>query len=129
MSGRMDWNTLQNKWLLLLAAVTIAGCAGGSVSPGINSQPVSNGRPSTIYVFPFAVSAQEVTLKQGFFEKTYRNLTDSNQDQSQIQLEDQTANALADESVLCESRVDSSDYGANHRYEFVRLLSIARKNA
>ena len=99
MSSRMNWNRIQNRWLLLLAAVTIAGCAGASVSPGINGQPVSNNRPSTVYVYPFAVSAQEVTLNQGFFQNTYRNLTDSNQDQSQVQLGDQTANALADEMV------------------------------
>ncbi|MBV8361466.1 MAG: DUF4410 domain-containing protein, partial [Deltaproteobacteria bacterium] len=65
----------------------------------INGQPVSNGRPSTIYVYPFAVTAQEVTLNQGFFQKTYRDVTDSNQGQSQVQLADQTANALADEMV------------------------------
>ncbi len=98
MRSHIDWNRFQNK-LLLLAVVTIAGCASTSVSPGINSQPVSNGRPSTIYVYPFAVSAQEVTLNQGFFQRTYRDLSDSNQDQSQAQLGDQTANAMADEMV------------------------------
>jgi hypothetical protein len=90
MSGRIVWNRLQNQLLLLLAVVTIAGCAGASVNPGINTQPVSNGRPSTIYVYPLAVSTQEVTLNQGFFQKTYRDLSDSNQDLSQLQLGDQT---------------------------------------
>jgi uncharacterized protein DUF4410 len=99
MTSRMAWNRLQNKTLLMLAAVTIAGCASASVSPGINSQPVSNGRPSTVYVYPFAVSTQEITLNQGFLQKTYRNLSDSNEEHSQIQLGDQTANALADEMV------------------------------
>jgi hypothetical protein len=96
---RVEWNRLQDRLLLLVFAAAVAGCAGASVSPGVNSQPVSNGRPSTIYVYPFAVSAQEVTLNQGFFQKTYRDLSDSNQSQSQVQLADQTASALADEMV------------------------------
>jgi len=96
---RINWTKIPNRWLLLLAAIAITGCAGASVSPGINTQPASSGRPSTIYVYPLAVSAQEVTLNQGFFQKTYRNLSDSNQDQSQVQLGDQTANAMANEMV------------------------------
>jgi hypothetical protein len=99
MWSRIDCNRVQNHLLLLLAAVTIAGCAGASVNPGINTQPIGNSRPSTIYVYPFAVSAQEVTLNQGFFQRTYRKLLDSNQDLSQLQLGDQTANAMADAMV------------------------------
>jgi Domain of unknown function (DUF4410) len=95
----INWTKVQNEWLPVLAAVAIVGCAGASVGPGINSQPVSSGRPSTIYVYPLAVSAQEVTLNQGFFQKTYRDVSDSNQDQSQVQLGDQTANAMANEMV------------------------------
>jgi hypothetical protein len=99
-SNRLDWNNrLQNRLLLLMAAVAIVGCAGASVNPGVNSQPVSSGRPSTIYVYPLAVSAQDVTLNQGFFQKTYRNWSDSNQDQSQLDLGEQTATAMADEMV------------------------------
>jgi hypothetical protein len=98
-SSVSHWNTLGKRSLLLLAAVAIAGCAGASVSPGINSQPASIGRPSTIYVYPFAVTAQDVTLNQGFIQKTYRNLSDSNQNQSQIDFGEQTASAMADEMV------------------------------
>jgi hypothetical protein len=98
-SSRIDWIKLESRLLLLLAAVAIAGCAGASVNPGVNSQPASSGRPSTIYVYPLAVSAQDVTLNQGFFQKTYRNLSGSDQDQSQLDLGKQTASALADEMV------------------------------
>lgn len=98
-SSRMDPNRIQSRLLLLLAAVAIAGCAGASVSPGMNNQPASSGRPSTIYVYPLAVSSADVTLNQGFVQKTYRNLSDSNQDQSQLDLGHQTASAMADEIV------------------------------
>ena len=98
-SSPMDWNGLRNRLFLLLTAAAIAGCAGASVNSAVNRQPVSSGRPSTIYVYPLAVSAQDVTLNQGFFQKTYRNLTDSNQDQSQLDLGEQTASALADAMV------------------------------
>jgi hypothetical protein len=97
--SRTGWSRVQNQLLLLLAVVTIAGCAGASVNPGINTQPVSNGRPAAIYVYPLAVSAQEVTLNQGFVQRTYRDLSDSNQDLNQVELGDQTANAMADAMV------------------------------
>jgi hypothetical protein len=99
MWSRIDWHRLQNQLLLLLAAVAMAGCAGASVNPGINTPALSNGRPLTIYVYPLAVSTQEVTLNQGFFQRTYRNLSDSSQDQSQLELGDQTADAMADAMV------------------------------
>jgi hypothetical protein len=95
----MDLNNIRSKPLLLLAALAIAGCAGASVNPGLNGQPVSNGRPSTIYVYPLAVSAADVTLNQGIFQKTYRNLSDSNLDQTEVDLGQQTSNAIADAMV------------------------------
>ncbi len=99
MLGFLNWSKTPNKLLLLVAAVTIGGCASASVNPGVNGQPVSSGRPSTIYVYPPAVSAQDVTLNQGFFQRTYRNISDSNQDQTQLDLGEQTASAMADEMV------------------------------
>jgi hypothetical protein len=69
------------------------------VAPGYNQQPASNNRPSTIYVYPFAASAADVTLNQGFIQKTYRQLSDSNQDQGQLDVAHQTAGALADSMV------------------------------
>jgi hypothetical protein len=95
---------------LLLTALVINGCAGASFRPGVNSQPVSDGRPSTIYVYPLAVSAADVTLNQGFFQKTYRNFSDSNQDQTQLDLGQQTANAMADAMV---QRLEALGFVAN----------------
>jgi hypothetical protein len=59
-------------------AIALVGCAGASVANQSSSMPVSNNRPSTVYVYPFAVTAQDVTLNQGFFQKTYRDLSDEN---------------------------------------------------
>jgi Domain of unknown function (DUF4410) len=98
-TNRINWSRLREKLSLLLAAVAIAGCAGASVSPGSNTIPVSSGRPSIIYVYPFAVNVQDVTLNQGFFQKTYRDMSDSNADQSQFDLGHETASALADQMV------------------------------
>lgn len=81
---------------VLLAAI-VAGCAGASVAPQGQSAAVATGSgpPSAIYVYPFAVTANDVTLNQGFFQKTYQNLTNSNTDQSQAQIAETTAQALA----------------------------------
>jgi hypothetical protein len=65
----------------LLLAVTMAVCAGASIGPRANLAPVSNSRPTIIYVYDFAVTASDVTLNQGFFQKTYRDMTDENQEQ------------------------------------------------
>lgn len=79
---------------LLLTAI-IAGCASASVAPQSQSAPVTGGRPSAIYVYPFAATAQDVTLNQGFFQRTYQNLTDANTDQNQVQIAEATAQTLA----------------------------------
>ncbi len=79
----------------LMFAVTLAACAGASIAPQTNSAPVSLNRPATIYVYDFAVRASDVTLNQGIFQKTYRNLTDENQEQTQLQTAQETASLLS----------------------------------
>jgi hypothetical protein len=95
----LDWHGLYKPWLPLVMAVAVAGCAGATVAPEFNAQPVRNSRPSTIYVYPFAVSASDVTLNQGSFQPTYGQFTDSNQNQSQLEVAHQTASVLADSMV------------------------------
>ena len=78
-----------------LLALLLAGCAGASVTgqQGYNA-PLVPSRPTTVYVYNFAVNPQEVGLNQGFFQKAYRSIANSNQEQSQVQLADETAQEL-----------------------------------
>jgi hypothetical protein len=79
----------------LLVLLAVAGCAGASVAPQTQNGPASANRPSTIYVYDFAVTSAEVTLNQGFFQKTYANMSDQNMVEAQVALADQTAQALS----------------------------------
>src|SRR5271154_6604161 len=85
--------------IFILFAVGLAGCAGASVANQASGMPVSNNRPSTVYVYPFAVTALDVTLNQGFFQKTYRNLSDENENQSQLLVAQDAALAMANAMV------------------------------
>jgi len=87
--------TFAQRPIYLLLATIVAGCAGASVAPQSQSAPVTGGRPSAIYVYPFAATAQDVTLNQGLFQRTYENLTNANSDQNQAQIAEATAQALA----------------------------------
>jgi hypothetical protein len=78
--------------------VLFAGCAGIAVENQSNSAPLNNNRPTTVYVYPFAITAQDVTLNQGFFQKTYRNLSDENE-QIQLAVAQTTALAMANAMV------------------------------
>jgi hypothetical protein len=78
-----------------LLTIVIAGCAGASVAPGVSNMPATNARPTTVYVYDFAATSAEVTLNQGFFQKTYANMTDENAEQAQVALADETAQALS----------------------------------
>lgn len=85
--------------IFAVVAMSPVGCAGASVSNQASSMPVRNNRPSTAYVYPFAVTAQDVTLNQGFFQKTYRDLSDENQTQNQLLVAQNTALAMASAMV------------------------------
>jgi len=79
----------------LLVLLAMAGCAGASVAPQTQNGPASAARPSTVYVYDFAVTTAEVTLNQGFFQKTYASMSDENGVEAQIALAHQTAQALS----------------------------------
>jgi hypothetical protein len=74
-----------------LFALAAIGCAGATVTGQSNSTPASNTRPAQIVVYPFAVSPSEVTLNQGFFQRTYRQVSGEDQTDQRIELAHQTA--------------------------------------
>src|SRR5262249_13110128 len=98
-SNKVNVKSLPSSAPIVLLALALTGCAGASVAPGTNAMPATSNRPLTIYVYPFAASASDVTLNQGFLQKTFRQATDSNQNQSQLDLAHQTASTLADSVV------------------------------
>jgi hypothetical protein len=77
----------------LAAAVVLAGCAGAQVTQNNESAPIqaASGPPTQVFVYPFAVDPSDVTLNQGFFQKTYRNMSGENDSAQQLQLARQTA--------------------------------------
>ena len=101
MFAKINLNLANVMWggVFALLAVALAGCAGASVANQASNIPVNNDRQATVYVYPFAVTAQDVTLNQGFFQKTYRDLSDENQTQSQLQVAQSTALAMANAMV------------------------------
>ena len=92
-SFKVSERLIRRAWLFVLLA--IVGCAGASVAPQTQNGPASASRPTTVYVYDFAVTTAEVTLNQGFFQKTYASMSDENVEQSQVTLADQTAQALS----------------------------------
>jgi hypothetical protein len=79
------------KTMLLSFTIIAAGCAGAQVTGQSNEASIANARPSAVVIYPFAVSPSEVTLNQGFFQKTYEQVSGANQTDQQMQLADQTA--------------------------------------
>jgi hypothetical protein len=77
-------------WYLVLA-VAILGCAGAKVTQQSSAAPITNSRPSQVFVYPFAVKASDVSLNSGFFQATYREMSDDDPTDQQAQIAHQTA--------------------------------------
>ena len=88
----MRSNNLTKVYLLLVVAAL--GCASAKVEQQSDVAPVSNARPSQIFVYPFAVDPSDVTLNQSFFQKTYRSMSGKNEGAEQSQIAHQTAQTI-----------------------------------
>lgn len=74
-----------------LLAFAAAGCAGAQVTQQAQAIPVTMLRPAQIVVYPFAVSADDVTLNQGIIAATYRNVSGEDETAQQLQIAKDTA--------------------------------------
>jgi hypothetical protein len=74
--------------------LTVAGCAGAKVTTEAQQAPAVTTRPDTVAIYPFAVSASEVTLNQSIFQRAYRQMSDTNQADEQLKLADHTAHNI-----------------------------------
>jgi hypothetical protein len=73
----------------------IAGCAGASSQQVAQAPALINQRPNTIVVYHLAVDSAEVTLNQSIIQRTYRDVSDTNETAQQRQL------ALAAAEDIC----------------------------
>ena len=87
--------------LLLAIAAIACACAGAAITQGTTAAPVTQGRPSQVVVYDFAVSGTEVTQNSGPLQRLYRAATqDAEQEQAgQMQIGHDAAKALSDELV------------------------------
>ncbi len=79
------------KGIYAALAAALLGCAGAQVVGQTETASVANSRPGQIVVYPFSVASADVTLNQGLFQRTYRQMSDQNQGQEQLDLAHQTA--------------------------------------
>ena len=89
-------------------AASIFGCAGAQVTQQSSAAPVVNSRPSQIFVYPFAVNASDVSLNSGFFQATYRQMSDDNPTDQQAQIAHQTA-----QNICIQVAADLTQKGIN----------------
>jgi len=83
----------------MLLAVTIAGCAGAAVTQQSQTAPMTSARPTQIVVYPFAVEPSDITLNQGFFQRTYRSVSGEDESAQQLQIARDTAENVCLEVV------------------------------
>jgi hypothetical protein len=88
----MKFTTTSRMYLLL--AFWAFGCAGAQVTQQSSAAPISATAPTAVVVYPFAVSASDVSLNSSIFQVAYRNMTDANQDAQQQNIARQTAQNL-----------------------------------
>jgi hypothetical protein len=85
----MNFKILNRVYVVLAAAAL--GCSGAQVTQQSTAAPVVNARPSAVVIYPFSVSAADVSLNSSIFQVAYKNMTDENETEQQAQIAHQTA--------------------------------------
>jgi hypothetical protein len=87
--------------LTLATILLLGGCSPASVTPVATSVPLNTAPPHQIAVYNFATSPSEVQLNQGIFQRAYRAVSMSGEEQQEAQTKEAhaAADALTDETV------------------------------
>ena len=87
-------NTSIERFLCLLLTITLSACAAATVADETQTAPATSSRPSQIVIYPFAANPAEITLNQGIVQRTYRNMSGTDQTAEQQKLATDTASNL-----------------------------------
>jgi hypothetical protein len=80
--------------LLVSGVFGLMGCAAASVEQRSQQAPVSYERPTHIVIYPFAVDPDEIELNRGLFERAYRSVTTTDEDQKQAEIADDISQSI-----------------------------------
>jgi len=80
--------------MYLLLTLAAFGCAGAQVTQQSSAAPISATPPTAVVVYPFAVTASDVSLNSGIFQVAYRNMTGEDQSAQQLDIARQTAHNI-----------------------------------
>ena len=85
--------------MIILTAVV--GCSPASVTPIATGVPLNASPPTQVIVYNFAISSNEVKLNQGIFQRAYRAVSMSTEEQQGAQAKSghAAADALTEETV------------------------------
>jgi Domain of unknown function (DUF4410) len=80
--------------LLVPVVFSLVSCAGASVEQHSQQAPVSYERPTHIVIYPFAVDPDEIELNRGLFERAYRSVTTTDEDEKQAEIADDISQSI-----------------------------------
>ena len=84
-------NLTSLRTMVLSLAMIAAGCAGAQVTQQSSVAPITTTPPTAVVIYPFAVSAADVSLNSSIFQVAYRNMSGEDQSAQQLDIARQTA--------------------------------------
>jgi hypothetical protein len=90
-------STTVTRLMCLVLALALSACAGAKVADQTTNAPAATAvEPTQIVIYPFAVSASQVTLNQSIVQRAYRNVSGEDQGASQEKIATDTASNICE---------------------------------
>ena len=93
---------IRDKLMLLLCLPLTAalGCAQSSYQQSYQATPTGPTKPSSIIIYPFAVDQKDITLNQGIFDRVYRQVSNSGDEQQSAKLAHEVASDVCSQLAV-----------------------------